>query len=121
MKKLLITIWPLIFGQSDEQPEKWPVIGTKSYQYSETKSRFEGDEGHGSTEYGEFYTRPNPITQQTERVMSIRKEGIYTTAYWDFDNKKSHFVYNKLGCRYSKINSQLQKHPAKSTHAIHFL
>ena len=69
----LLFLTALTLAQDDEQPERWPVIGTLSYQYSETKSRFADDQGHGDSEYSEFYTRPNPITQQTERVMTIRK------------------------------------------------
>ena len=30
--------------------------------------------------------------------MSIRKNGIYSTAYWDDINQKAHFVYDKYSC-----------------------
>ena len=43
MKSLLILL--SVSLAQDEQPEKWPVIGTLSYQYSETKSHFTDDQG----------------------------------------------------------------------------
>ena len=30
--------------------------------------------------------------------MSIRKEGVYTTAFWDYGNMKAHFLYDKYTC-----------------------
>ena len=30
--------------------------------------------------------------------MSVRKNGIYSTAYWDDLNQKAHFVYDKYSC-----------------------
>ena len=44
MKSLLILL-SVSLAQNDDQPEKWPVIGTLSYQYSETKSHFTDDQG----------------------------------------------------------------------------
>jgi hypothetical protein len=91
----------VVLAQSDppSQPERWPSINSPTYQYSATKSWFEAAAvGHGSSEFIQFYSRLNPENGENDQVMSMRVNGIYSTAYWDRNNGKAHFLYDKYSC-----------------------
>ena len=90
-------IFSVSHGQVD-QPDRWPKITSNQYQYSATKSFFFDDKGHGESQFIQFYSQYDEFTQNNWQVMSVRKDGIYTTAYWDRINKKAHFAYDKYSC-----------------------
>ena len=93
----LLFIISIGHGQVD-QPDRWPKINSNQYQYSATKSFFFDDKGHGESQFIQFYSQYDEFTQNNWQVMSVRKDGIYTTAYWDRINKKAHFAYDKYSC-----------------------
>ena len=84
---------------AQDQPDRWAPLNAENYQYTATKSFFKDESGHGQSEFIQFYRRPDPDNvQHYQQVMSIRRSGIYTTAYWDDINQKAHFVYDKYSC-----------------------
>ena len=60
------------------------------------------------SEFVQFYFKSSENTES--QVMSVRKHGIYTSAYWDFTNKKAHFLYDKYSCD-TKLLSDFGKGP----------
>ena len=97
MKGIFLFFLVLVNGQT-AQPDRWPKINAKQYQYSATKSFFFDDKGHGESQFIQFYSQYDEFTQNNWQVMSVRKDGIYTTAYWDRINQKAHFAYDKYSC-----------------------
>ena len=90
-----------INGQLDAvQPARWEPINS-DHEYFATKSiltPMEHTEGQ-ETEFLQFYSRKSTTGSATpDQVMSIRKHGIYTTARWDYENMKAHFLYDKYTC-----------------------
>ena len=39
------------------------------------------------------------------KIMSVRKNGIYTTAKWDFAGNKVHFLYDGFECDTKQLDS----------------
>merc|ERR1712136_327907 len=82
-----------------EQPSKWPPLNEKRYQYFATKSILGNkttDVSKQETQLIQFYQME--IDGWIKKVMSSRVHGIYTTAIWDFQNMKAHFLYDKYRC-----------------------
>lgn len=81
------------------QPARWDPIDT-DHEYFATKSLLETEHNANTeTEFIQFYYKTTDLgAANPEQVMSIRKNGIYTTAVWDYTNFKAHFLYDKYTC-----------------------
>jgi len=98
----------IAIAQEIDQPARWPKID-QDHEFFATKSVLNAAKGDNyESEFVQFYFKSSENTES--QVMSVRKHGIYTSAYWDFTNKKAHFLYDKYSCD-TKLLSDFGKGP----------